>query len=123
MSGGYSYQDAHLQGNSSVRLAQVPKHQFSLWNRYDFSEKLGVGIGVIHQSSQFAAIRATPTTTRLPGYTRVDAALFYDVSDAVQIQANVENVFDAGYFSDAHNNNNITPGAPVNGRVTVSVRF
>jgi catecholate siderophore receptor len=123
MSGGYSYQDAKLRGNDAVRLAQVPKHQFSLWNRYDVSEKLGVGIGVIRQSSQYAAIRATPSTTRLPGFTRVDAALFYDVSDAVQIQANVENLFDRDYFSDAHNNNNITPGAPVNGRVTVSIKF
>jgi catecholate siderophore receptor len=25
---------------------------------------------------------------------------------------NVENVFDARYFPTAHNNNNITPGAP-----------
>jgi catecholate siderophore receptor len=123
VSGGYSYQDAALQGNRSVRLAQVPKHQFSLWNRYNFSEQLGVGLGVIRQSSQYAAIRTTPTITRVPGYTRVDAAVYYDVSDAVQLQANVENLFDTGYFSDAHNNNNITPGAPVNGRITVSVNF
>ncbi len=123
VSGGYSYQDAHLQGNRTVRLAQVPKHQLSLWNRYNFSEQLGVGIGVIRQSSQYAAIRTTPTITRVPGYTRVDAAVFYDVTDAVQVQANIENLLDADYFSDAHNNNNITPGAPVNGRVTVSVRF
>jgi catecholate siderophore receptor len=123
VSGGYSYQDGHLSGNAAVRLAQVPKHKFSLWNRYNFSEQLGVGLGVIRQSSQFAAIRIAPTTTRLPAYTRIDAALFYDVSEAVQIQANVENLLDSDYFSDAHNNNNITPGAPVNGRVTVSVRF
>jgi catecholate siderophore receptor len=123
MSGGYSYQDAKLRGNDAVRLAQVPKHQLSLWNRYDFSEKLGLGVGVIRQRSQYAAIRTTPTTTRLPGYTRVDAALFYDVNDAVQIQANVENLFDRDYFSDAHNNNNVSPGAPVNGRVTVSIKF
>jgi catecholate siderophore receptor len=123
MSGGYSYQDAKLRGNGDVRLAQVPKHQFSLWSRYDFSEQLGVGLGVIHQSSQFAAIRTARTTTKLPGFTRVDAALYYDVSDAVQLQANVENLFGADYFSDAHNVNNITPGAPVNGRITVSVRF
>jgi catecholate siderophore receptor len=123
VSGGYSYQDAKLRGNGDVHLAQVPKHQFSLWNRYDFSDGLGVGLGVIHQSSQFAAIRNAPTITRLPGFTRVDAALYYDVSDAVQLQANVENLFDADYFSDAHNVNNITPGAPVNGRVTVSVKL
>jgi catecholate siderophore receptor len=123
VSGGYTYQDAKLRGNDFVALAQVPKHQFSLWNRYDFSDRFGAGLGVIHQSSQFAAIRTSATTTRLPSFTRVDAALFFDVSEAVQIQANVENLFDTDYFSDAHNNNNITPGAPINGRLTVRLRF
>jgi catecholate siderophore receptor len=123
MSGGYTHQDAKLRGNDSVRLGQVPKHQFSLWNRYDFTDQIGAGLGIIHQSSQFAAIRTSATTTRLPGFTRVDAALFFDISENVQLQANVENLFDTGYFSDAHNNNNITPGAPINGRVTVRVKF
>jgi catecholate siderophore receptor len=123
VSGGYSYQDAKLRGNDFVSLGQVPEHQFSLWNRYDFSDRIGLGLGVIHQSSQFAAIRTSATTTRLPGFTRVDAALFFDLSEAVQVQANVENLFDTDYFSDAHNNNNITPGAPINGRVTVRFRF
>lgn len=123
VSGGYTYQDAKLRGNDFVRLGQVPKHQFSLWNRYDFSDRIGAGIGVIHQSSQFAAIRTSATTTRLPSFTRVDAALFFDVSENVELQANVENLFDTDYFSDAHNNNNITPGAPLNGRVTLRVRF
>ena len=121
--GGYSYQDAKLAGNDSVRLGQVPKHQASLWNRYDFNEALSAGVGIIHQSSQFAAIRTSPTTTRLPSFTRVDAALFYDLSDAVQLQVNVENLFDTTYFSDAHNNNNISTGGPVNGRFTVRAKF
>jgi catecholate siderophore receptor len=123
LSAGYTYQDAKLRGNDSVRLGQVPKHQFSLWNRYDVSDAFGLGLGIVHQSSQFAAIRTSATTTRLPSFTRVDAAVFYDVSEAVQLQANVENLFDTDYFSDAHNNNNVTPGAPVNGRVTVRVKF
>ena len=123
VSAGYTYQDAALRGNDFVRLSQVPKHQASLWNRYDFSDALGVGLGIIHQSSQFAAIRTSATTTKLPSFTRVDAALYFDVSEAIQLQANVENLFDTDYFSDAHNNNNITPGAPVNGRLTVRVKF
>ncbi len=121
--GGYSYQDAALAGNDAVRLGQVPKHQASLWNRYDFNDVFGAGIGIVHQSSQFAAIRTTPTTTRLPSFTRVDAALYYDVSEAVQLQVNVENLFDTAYFSDAHNNNNISTGAPVNGRFTIRAKF
>lgn len=123
VSAGYTYQDAALRGNDFVRLGQVPKHQASLWNRYDFNDALGLGLGIIHQSSQFAAIRTAATTTKLPGFTRVDAALYYSISDAIELQANVENLFDTDYFSDAHNNNNITPGAPLNGRVTLRVKF
>jgi catecholate siderophore receptor len=123
VSGGYSWQDARLQGNDSVRLAQTPKQQFSLWNRYDVNRRLGFGLGLIHQASQFAAIRTSPSTTRLPAFTRVDAAVFYEISDPVQLQLNIENLFDTTYFSDAHNNNNISPGAPLNARVTLTTRF
>ncbi|MFM9897545.1 TonB-dependent receptor [Sphingorhabdus sp.] len=121
--GGYSYQDAKLVGNDSVRLGQVPKHQASLWNRYDLHPNFAVGLGIIHQSSQFAAIRTTANTTKLPAFTRIDAALFYDVSDTVQLQMNVENLLDANYYSDAHNNNNISTGAPINGRFTIRAQF
>ena len=123
ISGGYAWQDARLQGNDSVRLAQTPRHQVSLWNRYDATRRLGFGLGVIHQSGQFAAIRTTPTTTRLPGFTRVDAAVFFRVTDAVDLQLNVENLFDTAYFSDAHNNFNISPGAPLNARLSLGLRF
>jgi catecholate siderophore receptor len=121
--GGYGYQDAALAGNDLVRLGQVPKHQASLWNRYDFTDRLAAGVGIIHQSSQFAAIRTMATTTKLPAFTRVDAALYYDLSNAVQLQVNVENLFDTAYFADAHNNNNISTGAPVNGRFTIRAKF
>jgi len=123
VSGAYAYQDAALDGNDAVRLAQVPEHQFSLWNRYDVSDRLGFGLGITHQSDQFAAIRTLATTTRLPSFTRVDAAVFYSVSEAVEVQVNVENLFDETYFSDAHNNFNVSPGAPLNARFTVRARF
>lgn len=123
VSGAYAYQDAVLGGNDAVRLAQVPEHQFSLWNRYDVSDRLGFGLGITHQSDQFAAIRTLATTTRLPSFTRVDAAVFYSLSEAVQVQVNVENLFDETYFSDAHNNFNISPGAPLSARFTVRARF
>jgi catecholate siderophore receptor len=123
ISGGYTYQDARLGGNDAVRLAQVPEHQFALWNRYDVTRKFGLGLGVVHQSSQFAAIRTAPTTTRLPAFTRADAAVFFKASDRIEFQLNVENLFDESYFSDAHNNNNISTGAPINARLTARVAF
>jgi catecholate siderophore receptor len=123
ISGGYSWLDARLRGNDSVRLAQTPKQQVSVWNRYDVSRRLGFGLGVIHQSSQFAAIRTSTATTRLPAFTRVDAAVYYRVSDTVQLQLNIENLLDTTWFSDAHNNFNISTGAPLNARLTLTSRF
>lgn len=125
ISGGYSYQEAKLIGTELVRLPQVPRHQFAVWNRYDPSDRLGVGLGVVHQSNQLAAIRTSLTAlpTQLPAFTRVDAAVFYKVTDALQLQLNVENLFDQTYFADAHNNNNITPGAPINARLTARMKF
>ena len=102
------------------RVGQVPRHQFSLWNRYDVTDSLGLGLGLYHQSSQFTTIS---NLTRLPGYTRIDAALFYKVSDRIEAQLNVENLTDKGYFPSAHNDNNITTGGPRSARFTVRTRF
>ena len=57
------------------------------------------------------------------GYTVASAFLGYNFNDHIKLSANVENLFDAAYFSDAHNNNNITPGAPINARLTARVKF
>lgn len=123
VSGGYTYQDAKLRGNDLVHLGQVPEHQIALWNRYNVSPRFGLGLGVVHQSSQFAAIRTLPTTTRLPAFTRADAALFFKATNRLELQVNVENLLNEEYFSDAHNNNNITPGAPINARFTARLAF
>lgn len=122
---GYSYTDAEITATSSAapagrRVAQVPRHQLSLWNRYDLSDRFGVGIGVYHQSKSFASIS---NAAIIPAYTRVDAALFATLSDRVDIQLNVENLFDAGYFPYAHNDSNFSTGAPINARLTVRVKL
>ena len=120
ISGGYAFIDAAIRGNDNIVLDQSPRHQFSLWNRYNFNGAFGAGLGVVHQSSQFAAIS---NTVRLPSFTRVDAALFWDVNDRLGLQLNVENLFDEEYFADAHNNNNISTGAPINARISARLKF
>ena len=69
---------------------------------------LGVGLGVIARSKSYASIS---NAVKLPGYARVDAALFYKLSSHVQAQLNVENLLGAHYFPTASNDNNIAPGA------------
>ncbi len=123
LSGGYAWQDAHLAGNDWVELSQTPEHSLALWSRHVLTDRLGFGLGVTHQSVQWAAIRTSPTTTRLPGFTRVDAAMFYELTPSVDIQLNIENILDEDYWADAHNNNNLSPGAPINARVSLAMRY
>ena len=87
----------------------MPRHSFSLWNRYDVSNALGVGLGVIARSKSYASIS---NNVKLPSYARVDAAAYYKVMRGIEAQINVENIFGADYFPTAHNDNNIGPGAP-----------
>ncbi len=122
---GYSYTEAEITRTTTAapagrQVAQVPRHQFSLWNRYDVSKRFGVGLGLYHQSKQFATIS---NLTELPAYTRLDAALFVKLTDRIEAQLNVENLTNATYFPVAHNDNNISTGAPVNARLTVAVKF
>ena len=97
----------------------MPRHTFSLWNRYDLTPAWGVGLGVIHRGDSFTS---TDNTVTLPAFTRLDAALFGRVGP-VRGQVNLENALDTGYYAAAHNNNNITPGAPRALRVSLSTTF
>jgi len=46
----------------------------------------------------------------LPGFTRVDAALYAQLYSGVRAQLNLENAFDRRYIATSHGNNNIMPG-------------
>lgn len=113
--GGYAYQDGELDSALSTsaakgnRLAQLPRHSFSLWNRYDFSPSLGAGIGLIHRGEIYANV---DNLVSLPSFTRLDAAVYWTPVKWMQVQLNVENLTDRRYFASAHSNNNIMPGAP-----------
>ncbi len=125
MSFGYAYTLAKVTATTvnapaGRSVAQVPKHQISLWNKFAVTNKLSAGVGLYHQSASFTTIGNAVT---LPGYERADIAFFYKVSPKVDLQLNVENVTDAEYFPVAHNDNNISTGAPLNARVTVAVKF
>jgi catecholate siderophore receptor len=124
--GGFAYQDGEITETQSAtvragaRLAQLPRHSASLWNRVEVTPRLGLGLGVIYRSAIFAS---TDNTVTLPGFTRVDAALYYRVSDQVSAQLNVENIFDKGYYASSHSNTNITPGSPRAVRLSLRLSY
>lgn len=119
---GYSYLDSTIDGGAfdGNRTLQTPEHMASLWNRFDVTSRLDLALGVTYQDSYFVR---EDNAVEVPGYTRVDAAAYYELSDQTRLQLNVENLFDTDYFPDAHSNDNISTGAGTNARLTVRHRF
>ncbi len=90
-------------------LANVPEDMFTLWNKYRFTRMFAAGLGVVHRSEMFAS---TANLTVLPEFTRVDGALYFNLTKDLEAQLNIENLFDEKYYVSAHNDHNITPGSP-----------
>jgi catecholate siderophore receptor len=59
----------------------------------------------------------------LPGYTRVDAALFYTITEKLGLQINLENLLNKKYFVNADGNDNISPGYPRAARFGLTWKF
>jgi catecholate siderophore receptor len=98
---GYAYTDARITSDTSTtivagnRVQLVPVNQFSLWNKYQINPVWAAALGVIHFSDSFAA---SDDSVRLPGYVRVDTALYMKINETWRAQLNVENVFNKGYW-------------------------
>jgi catecholate siderophore receptor len=125
IAGGYGWQDAYVvrstaSARAGAQVAQVPHQTFSLWNNYRILPRLGAGLGIVNRADMFAAI---DNTIVLPAYTRVDAAVYYGITERTRVQVNVENVGGRRYFANADGNNNISPGSGRAVRVGLSTRF
>jgi catecholate siderophore receptor len=120
---GYSYLDGNVKradgtGNDGNSTRQTPEHMFSIWNSYQATDRLRLGLGATYQDSFFIQ---EDNSVEVPSYTRVDAAVYYRLSDTMRLQLNVENLLDEDYFPDAHSNTNITTGRPLNARLTLAI--
>lgn len=120
---GYSFLDGeqvNRAGPTGLRPRELPENKFAIWNSIDLGSRAGVGFGLTHQDESFVdnANRAV-----MPAYTRVDAAAWFDVSDALRLQVNVENLTDTDYYPNSHAANQVSVGAPINARFAVTGRF
>ena len=112
---GYAYQDAELTRALSVSvpagtvLPLVPEHSGYVWGRWDINARWGLGLGINGRDKVFTT---TSNKVRLPGYSRIDAAVYYKASEHLKLQANIENLADRRYYASAHNDNNISFGSP-----------
>ena len=136
ISAGYSYLDGaqvDAFGNEGLRPAELPESTFSVWNNVTLTDRIGLGLGLTHQGESFITngtvtyqgLNGDSVTTRavLPAYTRVDAAAYFDVTDNLRLQVNVENLTDTLYFPNSHSTHQASVGAPINARFAITGRF
>ncbi|KWW38517.1 catecholate siderophore receptor [Cupriavidus metallidurans] len=106
--GGYSYLDAITTDAgpanptaSGLPMVMVPKHNFVLWTYYDVLPKLSIGGGATFSSLTYASVTAT-TRKWTPGYARFDAVATYRLDKTMDLQLNLQNIFDKKYYSSAY---------------------
>ncbi|WP_018987907.1 TonB-dependent receptor [Aromatoleum toluclasticum] len=123
---GYANLDSEITKTTSSapkgrKVGLVPEQMVSLWNRFELGHGWGAGLGVIHQDSSYTSFS---NTVKLPAFTRVDGALYYSFPGGrTRVALNVENLTDKEYFPTAHSDTNISPGAPLNAKLTLTHAF
>ncbi len=60
---------------------------------------------------------------KLPSYTTVQIAANYQVSESIELRAEINNLFDEEYYSNSFANVWVQPGAPTNGSVSATLKF
>jgi len=126
LNAGYSYLNGETDDGAELPR-ELPQNTFSIWSNYQVTDKFGLGLGATHQGEAFITDLdiGAPSAShpKLPAFTRIDAAAYYDVNDDLRVQVNIENATDTLYFPSSHSTHQATVGAPLNARFTVSGRF
>lgn len=107
-------------GPTGEKPRELPENTFSAWSTYQVNDAFAVGVGVTYLDESFIDNR---NSAYLPSYTRVDASAYYDISDDMRVQVNIENLFDETYFPNAHSTHQATVGAPFNASVSLIGSF
>ncbi|MDB6165031.1 MAG: TonB-dependent siderophore receptor, partial [Lacunisphaera sp.] len=128
---GYTYIDARIKATTTTSdigaiLTNVPHNSGNFWNRYNFAtgplKGFGAGLGVIYQGRRNgASTNVLANQFAAPGYTRVDAALYYRWH-RFDVALNVANLTDKYYISSTSTRffSQVFPGEPR--KLTLSVK-
>ena len=127
----YSYIDARITKEKDPSLEgsrkqNTPFHSGNLWTRYNFAgnslfRDLGIGLGVQYSGDK------VPWFTRafkVPAYTLVDMALYYQPSKSnIQLALNVNNLLDETWWLGAQSYLRLFPGSPRSLMFTATYKF
>lgn len=127
--GGYALLDARITKSNNVssgvslqgRLAQLtPRNSGNLWLTYQLPKQFRLGWGAFARTKIYTSAN---NLVVLPGFVRFDASLAWRSERHYEISLNVKNLLNRRYYETANGDNNITPGASLNGSVTLRYRW
>ncbi len=112
---GYTYLKSRIgdSGKNSTYEGNVfpntPKSSFSLWNTYAFTPQFTAGVGAYFVDKQYGN---EANTISIPSYWRFDAMASYKFNKTVDLQINVNNLFNKTYYDKAYPSHyaSIAPG-------------
>jgi catecholate siderophore receptor len=125
ITGGFAHQNARITSATASAAAGAvvplaPRDMFTMWNKYQVTSRLGLGLGLAHRADVFAAI---DNKVVLPGYTKIDSAVYVRLTEKWKLQAHFDNLLNRRYYLNADGNNNISPGAPRSAKVSLVAVF
>jgi catecholate siderophore receptor len=101
-------------------LSDVPKHALSLWTTYTLPFDVTVGYGATYEG-KFTLRRGSDTVFQQSETYWVHRAMVsYAVTDKLNLQLNVNNLFDKEYYLRIRNNGWATPGDARSATLTVN---
>jgi len=126
---GYALLDARIIKSNSFsggvplqgKLAQLtPRNSGNIWMTYQLPKQLRLGFGAFARTKSFTS---TNNLVTLPGYARFDASLSWRSEKHYEIAFNLKNITNNRYYETSNGDNNIMPGSPVNGSITMRYRW
>ncbi|WP_291202744.1 TonB-dependent siderophore receptor [Hyphomonas sp.] len=130
----YAYVDAQVSNDvldfnfalpieAGDRLLNIPEQSLSLQlvkQSQLASRPLSFGAGLLHVGERLGE---AGTEFELPAYTLARAFAAYDLTDALTLRAEVDNLFDETYYTNSFSQLWIQPGTPRSLRISAVVRF
>jgi catecholate siderophore receptor len=110
--GGYSFLHSEFAASANpleegAALAFTPEHSFNVWTDARVASKVSLGAGAQYMDAVF---RNATNTAEVPGYWLMNAMAAYDVTAALTLRLNVNNLTDERYVDRAGGGHYI-PGA------------
>ncbi len=117
---GYTYQDGQISdspaSDNGRRPGNMPRHTATLWSTYDLTKDWQVGGGATAVDQRYlSSSLSSGTRSHVDGYVTAQAMAKYHLTDSVDLQLNIYNLFDSTYFEMAHPSHAV----PAEGRTAI----